>query len=81
MVNLRARILAEEDGIPRTVLMKLLEERYDSPISKLIAPQIGVSGNDMARFLGINPGTLSTWRKMFGMNGVKTVRPGPRTDD
>ena len=63
-MTLRERVLAEVD--PRkTDKMRLIEERRGFTIQELIRPRQGVSGDQIARALGINKGTLSRWRHKF----------------
>ena len=48
------------------------------PIRLLILPVEGVGAKQIADSLGIAESTLSLWRKKFGMEDVRTLRPGPK---
>ncbi len=61
-----------------TKAMLILERRHRLPIKQLIAPREGVGGQEIANWLGIAVSTLCEWRKRFGYEDVRTIKPGPK---
>lgn len=62
-----------------TKQMFIIERRHNGiPIRLLIAPVEGVSAKIIADSLEIAESTLSLWRKRFGMEGVRTIKSGPK---
>ncbi len=53
-----------ESSSPKTTLMLLLEQKFHSPIQKLISPDKG-NIYDLESKLGIDATTISKWRKLI----------------
>ncbi len=63
-----------------TRAMLVLERKHKLPIKLLIAPIAGVGAKEIASYLGIAEITLSEWRKRFGYEDVRTLKPGPKAN-
>ena len=75
-------MVLEEVQTPDDLMTKhmlILERRHKLPIRMLIAPVVGVGAKEISSWLGIAESTLCEWRKRFGMEAVRMVRPGPKT--
>ncbi len=74
-------MVLEEIQAPDNLMTKhmlILERRHRLPILQLIAPQAGIGAKDIASWLGIAESTLCEWRKRFGYEDVRTIKPGPK---
>ncbi len=80
-MTIREMVL-EETKTPDELMTKhmlLLERRHRLPIRILIAPVPGTGAKYISNWLGIAESTLSEWRKRFGMEDVRTLKPGPKS--
>jgi len=74
-------LVLEELNVPVKLLtqrMFVIQHKHHLPIMMLIAPVEGISAKEIADALGIAESTLSEWRKRFGMEDVRTLKPGPK---
>ena len=74
----RDELQTSEELMTKTMLV--LERRHKLPIKLLIAPVPGVGAKEIAIWLGIAESTLCEWRKRFGYEDVRTLKPGPKAD-
>lgn len=74
---LRRQVQKELSYQHKTSLMRLIEAKFEDDIETLIHPK-RLPSKDVAMALGIDEGTLSKWRKRFGMKKVRVVKPGPK---